>query len=227
MATEIRDGDDASDEEEYVLPQDTQDLLKQFLQEKACANGNAQDGGGFEENWQLSQFWYNESTKQTLASVVQSLQEQSAVPDDIFKVALLSAPSAYKHVSKINANAMLFEFDERFAYHGDRFYQYDYNRAIETNYLDEFREAFDLIIADPPFLSEECIEKMGIIIKKMAKPNCKLLLCSGAVVQQWAEQYIGVTMCDFRPEHERNLGNEFCSYSNFDLDSIIKQNPSS
>uniref|UniRef100_A0A182FMU6 Protein-lysine N-methyltransferase n=2 Tax=Anopheles albimanus TaxID=7167 RepID=A0A182FMU6_ANOAL len=224
MATEIRDKcDDASDEEEYVLPQDTMLILQQFLREKACVSGNAQ-GDCFEENWQLSQFWYNESTKQTLAAVVKSLQEQSAVPDDSFKVALLSAPSAYKNVSKINANAMLFEFDERFAYHGDHFHQYDYNRAVEPNYLNEFREAFDLIIADPPFLSEECIEKMGIIMKKMAKPNCKLILCSGAVVQDWASQYIGVTMCDFRPEHERNLGNEFRSYANFDLDSIIKRN---
>ncbi|XP_049531925.1 protein-lysine N-methyltransferase CG9154 [Anopheles darlingi] len=224
MATENREkSDDGSDEEEYVLPQDTMLILQQFLREKASANRNTQDEC-FEENWQLSQFWYNESTKQAIASVVQSLQKSSAVPENTFRVALLSAPSVYKIVSEINANAMLFEFDERFSCHGHHFHQYDYNRADEMNYLDEFRESFDLIIADPPFLSEECIEKMGIMMKKIAKPNCKLLLCSGAVVHDWAKKYIGVTMCEFQPEHERNLGNEFRSYANFDLDSIIKKN---
>ncbi|XP_053666412.1 protein-lysine N-methyltransferase CG9154 [Anopheles marshallii] len=212
-----------SDEEDCVLPADTMLILQQFLQEKALKERSEEAGvepeGCFEENWQLSQFWYNEGTKQKLAFIVRKLQEQDF--SNTFRVALLSAPSAFKHVLNENKQAVLFEFDERFASYGDNFQQYDYNKAFDSEYMDAFAGQFDLVIADPPFLSEECIEKMGAIVKKITKQNAKIILCSGAVVRDWAKEHLGLHMCQFRPEHERNLGNEFCSFANFDLDSVL------
>uniref|UniRef100_A0A182Q3A8 Protein-lysine N-methyltransferase n=1 Tax=Anopheles farauti TaxID=69004 RepID=A0A182Q3A8_9DIPT len=217
--------EDLSDDDTCVLPADTMLILQQFLQEKAaqqrCEEANVEPVGCFEENWQLSQFWYNEQTKQKLALVVRNLQHSDA--SDKFNVALLSAPSAYKHVARENNHAILFEFDERFTAYGENFQQYDYNKACDPEYLDKFANHFDLVIADPPFLSEECIEKMGVIIKKIVKQSGKIVLCSGAVVEDWAKQHLGVSLCQFRPEHERNLGNEFRSYANFDLDSILNK----
>nr|XP_040232079.2 protein-lysine N-methyltransferase CG9154 [Anopheles coluzzii] len=217
--------EDSSDDEACVLPADTMLILQQFLQEKALKERSEKAGpesaGCFEENWQLSQFWYNEETKQKLALIVKHLQENN--PSDTFQVALLSAPSAFKHVVKENKNAMLFEFDERFASYGENFQQYDYNRAFDAGYMDAYAHQFNLVIADPPFLSEECIEKMGVIVKKITKQEGKIVLCSGAVVHDWAKKHFGVSMCEFRPEHERNLGNEFRSYANFDLDSILNK----
>ncbi|XP_049284112.1 protein-lysine N-methyltransferase CG9154 [Anopheles funestus] len=218
-------GEEMSDDEAYVLPADTMLILQQFLQEKELKERSEKTGaepeGCFEENWQLSQFWYNEETKQKLAFIVRKLQEQSG--SDTFRVALLSAPSAFKHVVNENKQAMLFEFDERFASYGDNFQQYDYNKAFDPEYMDAYADQFDLIIADPPFLSEECIEKIGAIVTKITKQNAKVILCSGAVVQEWAKEHLGVSLCQFRPEHERNLGNEFCSYANFDLDDILNK----
>ncbi|XP_052896295.1 protein-lysine N-methyltransferase CG9154 [Anopheles moucheti] len=223
-------GEEISDEEDCVLPADTMLILQQFLQEKALKERSEEAGaepeGYFEENWQLSQFWYNEDTKKKLAFIVRKLQEQDI--SNTFRVALLSAPSAFKHVFKENEQGkllapILFEFDERFASYGDNFQQYDYNKAFDSEYMDAFAGQFDLVIADPPFLSEECIEKMGVIVKKITKPNSKIILCSGAVVQDWAKEHLGVDMCQFRPEHERNLGNEFCSYANFDLDGTLNK----
>ncbi|XP_050078420.1 protein-lysine N-methyltransferase CG9154 [Anopheles maculipalpis] len=217
--------EDISDDEACVLPADTMLILQQFLQEKESKErsekAGAEPAGCFEENWQLSQFWYNEKTKQKIALIVRNLQDEST--SDTFQVALLSAPSAFKHVVNENQQAMLFEFDERFASYGDNFQQYDYNRAYDAGYMDAFADKFDLIIADPPFLSEECIEKIGAIVKKISKQNAKIVLCSGAVVQEWAKEHLGVRLCQFRPEHERNLGNEFHSYANFDLDSILNK----
>uniref|UniRef100_A0A182VSY8 Protein-lysine N-methyltransferase n=1 Tax=Anopheles minimus TaxID=112268 RepID=A0A182VSY8_9DIPT len=217
--------EEMSDEETCVLPADTMLILQQFLQEKELKErsekAGAEPDGCFEENWQLSQFWYNEETKQKLALIVRKLHEQNT--SDTFRVALLSAPSAFKHVVNENQQAMLFEFDERFASYGDHFQQYDYNKAYDSGYLEAYANQFDLVIADPPFLSEECIEKLGVIVKKITKQDAKVLLCSGAVVQEWAKLHLGVSMCLFRPEHERNLGNEFCSYANFDVDSILNK----
>uniref|UniRef100_A0A182YHC0 Protein-lysine N-methyltransferase n=1 Tax=Anopheles stephensi TaxID=30069 RepID=A0A182YHC0_ANOST len=239
--------EDVCDDEACVLPADTMLILQQFLQEKELKERSEKAGaepeGCFEENWvwnihatlypllykkyvvsslqQLSQFWYNEETKQKLSLLVRRVQEETI--SEPFRVALLSAPSAFKHVVNENKQAMLFEFDERFASYGDNFQQYDYNRAYDTGYMDAFADQFDLIIADPPFLSEECIEKIGVIVKKISKKDAKIVLCSGAVVQEWAKKYLGVSLCQFRPEHERNLGNEFRSYANFDLDSMLNK----
>lgn len=88
--------------------------------------------------------------------------------------------------------------------------------------MQKFHNSFDLVIADPPFLSEECIEKIGKIIQNVTKPNGRIILCSGQVVADWAFKYINLKRCAFEPQHERNLGNEFASYASFELDEFIK-----
>lgn len=47
-------------------------------------------------------------------------------------------------------------------------------------------------------------------------------MCSGQIASDWIKTFIHLNECEFRPEHARNLANEFCSYANFDLDAIIK-----
>lgn len=115
----------------------------------------------------------------------------------------------------------IFEYDERFAAFGDDFIQYDYSNAVEDDYLDEYSEYFDLIIADPPFLSEECIEKVSNLIKRFSKPNSKVIFCSGEVVQIYVEKFLNLKRNTYEPKHHRNLGNVFASFSNFNLDEYI------
>lgn len=217
---------DESDDE-CQLPADTLLVLQQFLQEKELREkaevGDLVGNRDFEENWQLSQFWYDDSTKEKLASIVQHFKEQFAAEGKELRVALLSSPSLYHHAKNVAENVTLFEFDMRFASIGSDFQHFDYNRAVENDYLDEFREAFDLIIADPPFLSEECIEKLGITVRKISKPSCRTILCSGYAVRDWAKKFLNLNICKFEPQHERNLGNQFSSYANFDLDSVVAE----
>ncbi|KXJ70368.1 hypothetical protein RP20_CCG023905 [Aedes albopictus] len=215
-----------SDDDECRLPADTMLVLQQFLREKELREKaeEASELAGpkeFEENWQLSQFWYNTDTKVKLAQAVRHFKD--AYEGKELQVALLSSPSLYHHVKEVVDNVTLFEFDQRFASIGEDFKHFDYNRATEDGYLEEFRESFDLIIADPPFLSEECIEKMGTVVRRIAKPDCRTVLCSGRAVQEWAKKFLGLDICKFEPQHERNLGNEFASYANFDLDSVLAE----
>lgn len=215
-----------SDDDDCRLPADTMLVLQQFLREKELRE-KAEEAGElagskeFEENWQLSQFWYNTDTKVKLAQAVRHFKDASEGKE--LRVALLSSPSLYHHVKEVIDNVTLFEFDQRFASIGEDFKHFDYNRATEDGYLEEFRESFDLIIADPPFLSEECIEKMGTVVRRIAKPDCRTVLCSGRAVQEWAKKFLGLDICKFEPQHERNLGNEFASYANFDLDSVLAE----
>lgn len=213
-----------SDDDDCRLPADTLAVLQEFLKEKELREQAEQSrektGTDFEEDWQLSQFWYNTSTKEKLASVVRNLRKSLG---DGLRVALLSAPSLYQHVKAVADNVTLFEFDQRFESVGSAFHHFDYKRAIEEDYLDEFKESFDIIVADPPFLAEECIEKLGIVVRKIAKPDCKVVLCSGYVVREWAEKHLKLELCKFEPEHERNLGNQFSSYANFNLDQVLAE----
>lgn len=128
--------------------------------------------------------------------------------------------SIAKNISLL-LSVTLFEFDTRFSRVGDDFVHYDYNLAEQEDYLNDFKGLFDLIIIDPPFLSEECSSKTAKITRKLSKESTKLILCSGLTVKEWAEKYFGLKFCNFKPQHERNLGNEFVSYANFDLDSFV------
>lgn len=112
----------------------------------------------------------------------------------------------------------LFEFDDRFGACGEDFQFYDYNNGNNVDYLKEYHDSFDIIIVDPPFLSEECLQKIGKIVANLGKSDTKTILNSGKTVKQWAENFMNLKVCSFKPEHERNLGNEFCSFANFNLD---------
>ena len=71
----------------------------------------------------------------------------------------------------------LFEYDSRFEIYGNDFIFYDYKKPLEFN--ESLEHYFDLIIADPPFLSGECHIKTGMTIKKIGKENLKLIICTG------------------------------------------------
>lgn len=140
---------------------------------------------------------------------------------DDLKIALLSCPSLYESVKNIHSNVRIFEYDKRFSNYGEDFVFYDYNEGDKNDYLIEYHKTFDIIIVDPPFLSEECLQKTSNIVKNLMNTSCKLILCTGEVMTQYAERFLGLHKCNYSPEHERNLGNEFSSYANFNLDEYI------
>jgi len=71
----------------------------------------------------------------------------------------------------------LFEFDKRFGAFGSKFHFYDYNEPEKVK--EECKNAYSIIIADPPFLSEECLEKFAITIKMVAQKDAFIILCTG------------------------------------------------
>ncbi|KAM7351361.1 protein-lysine N-methyltransferase CG9154 [Cochliomyia hominivorax] len=216
-------------DDDISLPADTLAILNQFLAEKAQREQEelerieqkAGKEAQFEEDWQLSQFWYSSNTKKCLGSAVTELLKEVA-DKTAYSIALLSSPSLYATIKEIHDNVKILEFDKRFSAYGDDFVFYDFNGAETEDYLKDLWHKFDLIIADPPFLSEECITKICKIIKNLLKPEAKIIFCSGEIVEPWLTANLPVKKCNFHPEHERNLGNEFVSYANFNLDDFLK-----
>ena len=69
----------------------------------------------------------------------------------------------------------LFEYDKRFAAFGDKFVFYDYKSPLGVP--KELGSSFDVVLADPPFLSDECLTKTAVTIKFLTKH--KIILCTG------------------------------------------------
>ena len=120
---------------------------------------------------QLSQFWYDDSTTMVLA-------EEALRASGGGRVACISCPTLFvklKSTFPDRCSCTLLEYDRRFNNHLE-FVFYDYNDPLSLpSTLEEI--SFDLVVADPPFLSEECLVKTSKTIRRLAKS--KILLCTG------------------------------------------------
>lgn len=59
--------------------------------------------------------------------------------------------------------------------YGMDFIQYDYKFPLDLP--RDMSSQFDLVIADPPFLSDECLTKTAVTIKFLTKKH--IVLCTG------------------------------------------------
>ncbi|KAI5789919.1 putative N6-adenine methyltransferase-domain-containing protein [Pyronema domesticum] len=174
------------DDEELQLPADTLNLLAEFMKEKDEQERRFEDLKkkaeqdhedriasmlDFTEDWNQSQFWYEEKTACELA---ESLMEGAT--DDMV-IGLVSAPTVYvklrewKQTGKISKNITikLFEYDQRFAVFKDDFVAYDFQRPLH-GLPSELKGKFDRVLIDPPFLSEDCQTKTALTVRWLTKP---------------------------------------------------------
>jgi len=91
------------------------------------------------------------------------------------KFAFVSTPSSFKALlglvennnNNSNNELYLFEYDKRFRIYGDKFVFYDYKQP--KNVPMSLRGSCDFVTFDPPFLSEECLEKYVTTVKLLGK----------------------------------------------------------
>lgn len=94
----------------------------------------------------------------------------------------MSAPSVYQKLKQgvvdgsDRVSAVVLEYDRRFATYGDDFIFYDYSEPLSFQ-SRVAPQSFDVVLADPPYLSEECLGKVAQTIKYLSKG--KVLLCTG------------------------------------------------
>lgn len=128
----------------------------------------------------------------------------------------------------------LFEYDKRFAYykHEVRFLRFFFQKpythlvfSIQFVFYDANdpesvpNELFDVLIIDPPFLSEEIFTKVAKTISIIAAPGCKLIFCTGAVMEDtirklWENSNNPIYQSEFIPQHPR-LQNDFRMFTNY------------
>ncbi|XP_023288232.1 EEF1A lysine methyltransferase 1 isoform X1 [Orussus abietinus] len=233
-----------SDEEVPQLSAATLAVLQEFYQEreehenklKNIVEQNQILEATFEEDWQLSQFWYDKDTIDTFVKGALNYTPPNG------RIALVSCPSLYSQMKKLAGDrqgtffyclcdgiqisiytcflltVILFEYDQRFAVFGSDYIPFDYKSPLDIP--RHMSSHFDLVIADPPFLSEECLTKSAVAIKFLSME--KIVLCTGAIMADLANRLLDLKKCDFTPKHKNNLGNEFWCYSNFNFDEVLK-----
>ncbi|XP_057805219.1 uncharacterized protein LOC131020440 [Salvia miltiorrhiza] len=213
----------SGDEEDDIpmLSSHALEALKEFLAEQnqaAAAAEEAVDGDGEEvalvtEDWRLSQFWYDRQTAETIAAEVAALSETLPSP----RVSCIACPTLYAYLKKIipGVPAQLLEYDKRFEQYRDEFTFYDYNQPEDLP--SSLKHSFPIVVADPPYLSKECLEKIAETVKFLCKPGeCYLLLLTGEVQTDLAAELLGLRPCGFQPQHSSKLGNEFRLFTSYD-----------
>lgn len=95
------------------------------------------------------------------------------------RIACISCPTVFSKLVSTQSpdhHIVLFEYDKHFRSYGEKFIYYDYGHPL--SFPDSIKEGeFDLVLADPPFLSEECLAKMTQTVKFLTRE--KVILCTG------------------------------------------------
>ncbi|BBN03583.1 EEF1A lysine methyltransferase 1 [Marchantia polymorpha subsp. ruderalis] len=216
-------------EEDDDVPQlnaSTLAVLQEFLKEQQKVEEAEAEGGEFgmvQEDWRMSQFWYEASTSSTVADEIYFLSrrlqsEDSSSSPSPSPIACIACPSLYSQLKKSYPDlpVRILEFDERFSKFGDDFVFYDYNRP--TDVPPTLREACQIVVADPPYLSRECLEKTVQTMKYLSKSpdTSPMMILTGAVQRENISELLQARPCRFRPLHSNKLGNEFMLFTTYD-----------
>ncbi|CAF0839879.1 unnamed protein product [Adineta steineri] len=198
------------------LSAETLKALQEWQQEQEQNNAANKP----QEDWQLSQFWYNNETATRL------MDEVRAILPEHGQCAFVACPTVWNLIRKEHPeiHSVLFEYDTRFSTGDNTFVEYDYNDTdrIEQNYVS-LKHSFDVLIIDPPFLSRECFEKVSHLAKFIGKttPICKNIICTGAIQEENIKEFFpGATRVTFQPRHERNLMNPFACFVDYETKTL-------
>jgi len=239
-------------DDDVSLRADTLAILRQFMAEQEAAKKREAEEADDKaqklklgEDWQMSQFWYDEPTCVALASEIlrlasecaerkrakalsaassatagSSVDSASSAPPHV-RVACLACPSAFKAlVAKPlpeGVEPFVLEFDKRFAVFGDRFVHYDFNRPTDSIERKDLFGSIDVIALDPPFLNPDCLAGFTQTIEALrANADVPILLCTGAVMLPHARRLLRARPTNFHVGHSNQLSNPFALYTNYE-----------
>eukprot|EP00042_Codosiga_hollandica_P038710 m.316846 g.316846 ORF g.316846 m.316846 type:complete len:220 (-) comp55466_c0_seq1:128-787(-) len=218
----------STEDDEIVLSSAALAALQQFYAEQQQAEQLLQTADTetpipisvFQEDWQLSQFWYAAETAERLAQEV-----RTRTPG---RIACVACPTLFAKLNELeprNPRFTLLEYDRRFEVYGAQFVFYDYRNPVDgISHLPE--HSFDLVIADPPFLAQECMEKTIQTVKYLAKGD--VIFCTGAIMEPVLKAHFPtINRCVFRPQHANNLSNEFRCFSTYASSLGVEETPAS
>ncbi|GAA5986296.1 hypothetical protein JCM5350_002973 [Sporobolomyces pararoseus] len=163
----------------------------------------------FQEDWQLSQFWYTASFASKLCKFIYSFSTPTT------RIAFLCCPTSFVAFQNQNPlpDVWLLEYDGRFGLLGEKFVHYDLEEPEKIP--KDLWGTVDIAIADPPFLNEITNKHLSAGLRKLLKPDSgKLILLTSTSVSSlpeiYSEQPLGpLNETSLRVEHAGGIQNEF------------------
>lgn len=180
----------------------------------------------FQEDWQLSQFWYADETADVFADELLDGADQDTV------IAVVSAPSVYARIKQRSNlptdQIYLLEYDTRFKLLAgeDYFSFYDYKQPLQIP--QHLKGKCHRIIIDPPYLQTDCQTKCSLTARALLSGDktsktengvlkYKLISCTGERMSKlMSKVYPDSKITTFEPEHKNGLSNEFRCYATFE-----------
>ena len=100
---------------------------------------------------------------------------------------------------------------------GINFEFFDYNKPLMIK--DKYQKQFHLLLCDPPFLSDECNEKMKKTIDYLKNDDQFVLIyLTGKLAEPYITKYNpDIHLTDVEVNHERQLQNAFGFFVTKDL----------
>lgn len=220
---------------QFFRERDEQATLLEEVRRKAVLDEEAARGklvitmDAFAEDWQHSQFWYDDATAEAFA------EELCEGATEVTNIAIVSAPSVFVKIQEMKAAGLLpayispylLEYDQRFSVF-DRFVPYDFEQPLKLP--ADLKHKFDRVFLDPPFLSQDCQTKSALTVRWLLKSwssgvtnsggaaNPRLIVTTGErVAELLGRLYRGVGMraTNFAVRHRKGLANEFLCYASF------------
>jgi len=168
-----------------------------------------------QEKADFNQYWYS---AKTIAAVVEELQLVAT------KVAFLSTPSIYFSLKKgdpIRQASWVMDLDQQWAKEPG-FFAYDFNKPEDLP--GECLGAFDCVVIDPPFITEEVWAKYAATAKLLLSPGGKIILTTVAENKEMLKEMLGVAPCAFQPSIP-HLVYQYNLYTNYESETFSRKNP--
>jgi hypothetical protein len=122
-------------------------------------------------------------------------------------------------MAPVTEKIYLFEYDSRFARlapAASHFVNYDFNAPLRIP--SSLRGKVDRVLADPPFLSDECLTRTAMTVRALlAKERGKTMVCTGRKMEELVPRlFPGVMKVDFEPRHKGGLANAFACFMDWE-----------
>jgi EEF1A lysine methyltransferase 1 len=109
----------------------------------------------------------------------------------------------------------LFEYDsrcERLVTDPEKFIKYDYNAPLQFPAF--LSGKVDRVLADPPFLSDECLMRTAMTVRVLLKKSgSRTMVCTGQKMEDLLPKlFPGVRRVEFEPRHKGGLANAFACF---------------
>jgi hypothetical protein len=182
---------------------------------------------GNPEKCDLNQYWYSDHTIQTMVREVEQVLEEAneqaanglaanAARHGVrrkARAALVSTPSIYFPLAeKHRCQSHVLEFDNQWA--ADRgFVFYDFNKPLEVP--EELQHTFDMVVVDPPFVTEEVWTKYASTAKLLLRPGGRLVCTTIAENAEMMYRLLKVQPVAFKPSIP-NLVYQYLTYTNYE-----------